>query len=171
MRGEPELVHRLLLAEASHCPSSASQIAAEDRSREALLLRSDSYLRERRPCRAGDSAADRMLSSDPLNAVEPVVFKAVAGLSAIDISRLSRFASHFDMSISSMHFVRLKYLLEQELHIKGIATIDMLRYPERCLRPIELCTTSSSEVHSSSACLSTSPRIRRRLPGQGLDTG
>ncbi|EKM53033.1 uncharacterized protein PHACADRAFT_147361 [Phanerochaete carnosa HHB-10118-sp] len=76
------------------------------------------------------AAADSMLSSGPLNAVEEVIFKAVSELLDIDVSRLSRFTSLFDMGVSSMHLVRLKYLLEQRLHIKDIAMIDMLRHPE-----------------------------------------
>ncbi|EKM53038.1 uncharacterized protein PHACADRAFT_259209 [Phanerochaete carnosa HHB-10118-sp] len=76
------------------------------------------------------AAADRMSGSTPLNPVEQIVFKVVADLLNIDVSRLSRSASLFDMGVSSIHLVRLKHLLEQELHINEIAIIDMLSYPD-----------------------------------------
>ncbi|KAI0635108.1 AMP-dependent synthetase and ligase [Trametes polyzona] len=66
----------------------------------------------------------------PLTAWEQKVADVVAQLLDVDTSGMSRSSSLFDLGMSSMHLVQLKYLLQDAFGISDIPVIDMLRHPE-----------------------------------------
>ncbi|KAI0826674.1 AMP-dependent synthetase and ligase [Trametes gibbosa] len=69
-------------------------------------------------------------SGAPLTAWEQRVADVVAQLLDVDTSGMSRSSSLFDLGMSSMHLVQLKYHLQEALEISDIPVIDMLRHPE-----------------------------------------
>ncbi|OJT07761.1 Polyketide synthase PksJ [Trametes pubescens] len=69
-------------------------------------------------------------SGPPLTEWEVKVASVVAQLLDVDTSGMFRSSSLFDLGMSSMHLVQLKYLLQEALNIPDIPVIDMLRHPE-----------------------------------------
>ncbi|KAH9849416.1 AMP-dependent synthetase and ligase [Lenzites betulinus] len=74
----------------------------------------------------------RSVSSNgaPLTPWEQRVADVVAQLLDVDTSGMSRSSSLFELGMSSMHLVQLKYHLQEALEIRDIPIIDMLRHPE-----------------------------------------
>ncbi|RDB19399.1 Atromentin synthetase [Hypsizygus marmoreus] len=78
------------------------------------------------------AGADEGSNADeaPSNAVEQVVYDAVASIFDLKSSSLRRSQNLFDMGASSMHLMQLKQLLQEKLSIEDIPTIALLLRPE-----------------------------------------
>ncbi|EKM53130.1 uncharacterized protein PHACADRAFT_197555 [Phanerochaete carnosa HHB-10118-sp] len=67
---------------------------------------------------------------EPSNAVEEIVFEAVADLTHAQRSEFTRGCSLFALGVTSMHLVQLKHRLQRDLQIRDIPVIAMLRHPQ-----------------------------------------